>query len=33
MKNENHYVKNGDIRTSQIVFEYEKNNYFNMMCE
>jgi len=29
----NYSSKLGDIRTNQIVFQYEKKNYFNMMCE
>jgi len=33
VKNKNHSLKNDDIRTHQIVFQYEQKNYFNMMCE
>jgi len=33
MKNKNYSLKNGDIQTNQIVFQYEENKYFNMMCE
>jgi hypothetical protein len=33
LANKKNFVKNGQIRTNQIVFEYQTENYFNMMCE
>ncbi len=33
IKKKNSSWKNGDIRTNQIVFQYDEKKYFNMMCE